>query len=476
VPAESARRDDDDRLGRWAERVLSRVSALVKTPGGPRERAQRYVRLCEEEIDPVLRIMSGDPRRQKAAERLGTLRDKLDALFLTEHRTSESRQRALQDVFWAAVELQNTLRPAAERERPVRTRLRDLAWRMQMDDRGRMIFDVGAGLRVPVASDVWQLFTPEVIADVIRQQPTYPEAMRPLNVRQMPGALLRIARASRLLVVGDLHGRYDNLELVLADKENWRALRRGTTHLVFLGDAIHPPSAREDQESANADALRVLLLILTLRAECPGNVHYLLGNHENAHAGGHGAEKGNVDVGQGFADFIRRHVGEAVIEAYETFLRDAPIAALFDAKNGRILLTHACPSPRVLNTDGLVNLTVRGRNSKALTDILWNRDLKVRALRACLKNLDVNLAICGHMKPEEASQGKYGYQCLLEPVFGRVRNLLLIVNSQHNTFGYLDIDLTRDLPKRVEDLKAPDGKSAYRALRRIGIRRVPPEP
>jgi len=459
---------EDRRLSRWADRILSQVNALAKSPEEHSALARRYVRFCEEELDPVLRILSGDPRQEKAAECLKILRDKLDGLFLVEHRTSESRQGALQEVFWAAVELQNALRPAAQP--PARARLRDLAWRMEMDERGRAIFNVGGGFRLPLSSDVWQLFTPDVIAQVIRQQPTYPEAMRPLNVRQMPGALIRIARASRLLVVGDLHGRYDNLELVLADKENWRALREGSTHLVFLGDAIHPPSAREDQESANADALRVLLLILTLRAECPGNVHYLLGNHENAHVGGHGAEKGNVDVGRGFADFIRRNVGDVVLEAYETFLHDAPIAALFDARNGRILLTHACPSPRVLNTDGLVNLTVRGRNSRALTDILWNRDLKVRALRACLKNLDVNLAVCGHMKPEVASQGKYGYRCILEPVFGRVRNLLLIVNSQHNTFGYLDIDLTRDLPDSIEDLKAPDGKSAYRALRRTGVR------
>ena len=54
---------------------------------------------------------------------------------------------------------------------------------------------------------------------------------------------------------------------------------------------------------------------------------------------------------------------------------------------------------------------------------------------------------------------------LAEDVFAHVHGRQAILNAQRNVFGYLDVDLTRPLPKRVTDLKAPDGRPAFRMLR-----------
>ena len=463
----------NDRLNSWCEKILTTVKALVESKELPNVLMDRYFQFYEHEMDPVLRLMMGDPEHEARADVLKDLRDSLEAFLQTHPSNAQVRKIALAKVYKASIALQVELQPSEAEEAVPETRMRDLAWRTYMGDDGHVIFDAGGGLVMPISGDIKQFARPGIIAQAIRQQPAYPSEIRPNNIRKNPGALLTIKDAQRLLVVGDLHGRYENLELVLADKDNWQALKEGTTHLVFLGDAIHPRSSTSNQDSANADSLRVMLLIMSLRAEHPGSVHYLLGNHENAHIGGLGVGKGKTDVRMGFRTFVERHISVIVLDAYRDFLRSAPAAAKFAMQNGQLLLVHASPSPLVHSDEGLINLTLNGHQGKALTDIVWRRNFDPEVLRGCLRDVGADFAICAHTHPTAKGEAKYGYKCFLDHAFGGVAGLLLIVNSQNNTFGYVDIDLTQPVPKRVEELKAPDGNSAFRAMRRAGIARTP---
>ncbi len=448
------------------------MKALVDSREPHNVLMDRYFQFHEHEMDPVLRLMMGDPEHEVTAGLLKSLRDSLEVFLQTPPSDAQRRKIALAMVYKAGIALQTELQPSEEEEAVPQNRMRDLAWRTYMDDEGHVIFDAGGGLVMPISGDIKQFARPGIIAQAIRQQPVYPREMRPHNIRKNPGALLTIEDAERLIVVGDLHGRYDNLELVLADKDNWQALKEGTAHLVFLGDAIHPRSSTRNQDDANADSLRVMLLIMSLRAEHPGSVHYLLGNHENAHIGGLGVGKGKTDVRMGFRTFVERHISVIVLDAYKDFLRSAPAAAKVAMRNGQLLLVHASPSPLVHSDEGLINLTLNGHQGKALTDVVWRRNFDPEVLRACLRDVGADFAICAHTHPTAKGEARYGYKCFLDHSFGGVAGLLLIVSSQNNTFGYVDIDLTQPVPKRVEELKAPDGSAAFRAIRRTGATRA----
>jgi hypothetical protein len=457
------------KMALWVDKVLGMVQELVKSSPDPQTQSADYFRLDQEEIAPVLSIMAPDETYATAVEHLKEFRNALETYFIGPPVGPAERKERLSTIYRAGTALRNELKPAepVEEEQP-QTRLHDLAWRTRLDEEGHILFDAGGGLVVPIRDDISELARPQIIAQAIRQQPPYPEDVRPKNLRDVPGALVYIREAKRLIVFGDLHGRYDNLELALADKENWQALKSGDAHLMFLGDAVHPRSALGDQEAANADSFRVLLLILSLQAENPGRVHYLVGNHENAHVGGLGTGKGDKDLEEGFADFIRKKFNETVLETYEKFLDRAPIVAKIGMAGGSLLAMHASVSPMVRNEQGLINLTAKGRKGKALTDMLWSRHFDAPTITKCLHAVDAHLAIAGHTRPTKDAARKYGFTCMLDPAFGHCHGKQLILCSQNNTFGYLDIDLTQRVPSTVEDLKAPDGKYAFRVIRRRG--------
>jgi len=457
------------KMALWVDRTLAKVQELVKASDDPQSHTAEYFRIDQEELAPVLSIMAPDEQYATAVDLLKEFRVALENYFIGSPAEPAERKKRLSAIYRTGTALRNELKPAEQpEEEPPQTRLHDLAWRTRLDDEGHILFDAGGGLVVPIRGEIRELARPQIIAQAIRQQPPYPEDVRPKNLRNVPGSLIYIRNAKRLIVFGDLHGRYDNLELALADKDNWQALKSGDAHLLFLGDAIHPRSGLGDQREANADSFRVLLLILSLQAENPGRVHYLVGNHENAHVGGLGTGKGDKDLEQGFANFIRRQFNETVLETYEKFLNWAPIVAKIRMANGELLAMHASVSPLVRNEQGLINLTVKGRKGKALTDILWSRHFDARTIAECLHAVGANLALTGHTRPTEDAAKKYGFTCMLEPAFGHCHGKQLILCSQNNTFGYLDVDLNKKIPKTVEDLKSPDGQYAFRVIRRRG--------
>lgn len=456
------------KLGMWVDRILAQVQEMVKSKDDPQAQSSRYYRFYHEDIDPVLNILMTDPSRAEAAAHLRALRDALESHFLNLPASPEQAKKNYSAIFRAGMALRNELKPEMEEAPRAEARLHDLPWRTYMDEEGHVVFDGGAGLRVPISGDISSLAKAEIIAQAIRQQPVYPDDVRPRNALNKPGGLLKIEDAKRMIVVGDLHGRYDNLELILADKDNWAAIKEGRAHLLFLGDVIHPSTSKGDLEALNYDSFRVLLLVLSLRAENPGTVHYILGNHENAHVGGPATAKGTADVGTGFEGFIVKRFGEVILHSYEDFLRDCVVAVKVRMRNIHTLAVHASLSPLVKSEQGLVNLLVKGRRGKALTEMLWGRIFEPKALLQSLVAVGCKYAIGGHTRPTKDAAKKHGFTCMLEPAFGHVHGRLLIVTSQNNTFGYLDIDLDNPPSQSVEDFKSPDGKYAFRVIKRSG--------
>jgi hypothetical protein len=268
-----------------------------------------------------------------------------------------------------------------------------------------------------------------------------------------------------VIVVGDLHGRYDNLESILRDKDNLKSVIEGDAHLVFMGDAVHPPSSRQNTDRHYEDSFAVMLLIMTLKAENPFNVHYIIGNHDNAHVGGWPVGRAGSRQDSTFEEFIRQNVHESVLERYREFVLNCPAVVQVEAADGAFLIVHATLSDRILNEKGYINVFVQGRRSQALEDLLWCRDFDAERIRRLAGRAGAKFVLGGHTVPTPMRAEKYGFEAIGPPAFGKVDNVQLILCAQNDVFGYLDVDLTRPLPEQVSDLQAPDGKSAFRILR-----------
>jgi len=297
----------------------------------------------------------------------------------------------------------------------------------------------------------------------------YGDAVRPRDRRGEPGGLIIVHDAARAIVVGDLHGRYDNLEAILQDKDNLRAVREGRAHLVFTGDAIHPAHSAINDAASYENSFRTMFLIMMLKARRPRNVHYLVGNHDHAHVGGLPTSRGDVRQDLLFEKFAVERFGREVFEHYREFVRRAPVALKLGAPNGYLILVHAGLTPRVASDEDLINIHLSGPQAPGLWDVLWNRKYDDGAmLEECLKRVGAKLMVTGHTPPTRRRLERYRLEPIFAPVFAHVHHRQVILNAQANVFGYLDLDLTVPLPDDATDLRAPDGMSAFRLLRQEG--------
>jgi hypothetical protein len=344
----------------------------------------------------------------------------------------------------------------------------DWLWKLGFDKRGRLAYSTPEGKTFPARSLTAEKVAPRVIEEALEAQRPYSSEIRPLNVLNQPGGLVRISTGERAVIVGDLHGRYDNLELILRDKGNLKDVLSGKAHLIFTGDAVHPRSSTQSGDQPYEDSLCVMLLIMTLKAANPRQVHYLLGNHDAAHAGGMPTLRRDVRLDEMFRKVITRKFGQAVYDRYAEFLHNVPAAAKVAMPNGHVLVLHAGQSERILNEQGLINIFVKGRQSKALQDVLWTRNYDRKELKAFLARVGARFIISGHTGPTKARAQRYGLTLLLEGVAAHAHDLQVIIMAQANTFGYADLDMKRPLPQRVTKLIAKDGRKAIRVFRRSG--------
>jgi len=93
----------------------------------------------------------------------------------------------------------------------------------------------------------------------------------------------------------DVHGNLEDFVRLESLFREERA-REPETHWVILGDVVHgsDPEARKSQPELYdyADgSMEIVDRIRALREEAPDNVHFVLGNHDHGHVGGHHTQK-----------------------------------------------------------------------------------------------------------------------------------------------------------------------------------------
>src|SRR5262249_10933316 len=147
----------------------------------------------------------------------------------------------------------------------------------------------------------------------------------------------RLPDRGTLLVSTDLHGNGEDFRRL---REVFLALLGDDpdTFWVLLGDAVHAPDPEARRRRADLydfpdESLAIVEGILTLMADHPGRVLYVLGNHDLAHVGGPTTRKFHADE----AAHLEASIGPAGTARLRQLFEPALLAVL--APCGA-LLTH----------------------------------------------------------------------------------------------------------------------------------------
>jgi len=215
------------------------------------------------------------------------------------------------------------------------------------------------------------------------------------------GGIVELPDHKTPIVIGDLHGRVDNLLTLLCQNDFLRSLEEGRAALVILGDAVHPegPDALDDMESS----VLTMDLIFRLKFTFPDGVFFLLGNHDSFSAE---LMKNGVPQGMLWERHLTRVRGEAYRDEMRRFYSLCPLMLVSDD----LVACHA-GAPRVAVTRQMI-VDVR-QHPTLLYELTWNRQMTrghaggytggdIRRLFQVLGIADDSTLVVGHYPRSES--------------------------------------------------------------------------
>ena len=152
--------------------------------------------------------------------------------------------------------------------------------------------------------------------------------------------VVSLPAGSEVIACGDIHGHRANLNRIIA----YADLPARPERQLVLQEIVHGPP---DQRTGHDRSVDVLLRAARLKIAQPGQVTFLLGNHDIAQASGNEITKAGRGVCESFILGVRFAVGpdaaDEVLEAVKAFLLSLPLAARCP---GGTLLCHTLPTPQ----------------------------------------------------------------------------------------------------------------------------------
>ena len=223
-------------------------------------------------------------------------------------------------------------------------------------------------------------------AEMIRRDPR-----RKGNVIQLPGPC-------DVVVSGDLHGNRAALDKII----RCAALARTKqTHLV-LQEVIHGPH----EDNGRDRSIDVLIRAVRLAVEHPGQVLFLMGNHDLSQATGGEIMKNGASACRDFAAGVRFAFGpdaEEVLHAAYELLLSLPLAVRCPNK---VWLSHSLPPPgclvpEVMDVLGRPHVPEDLRRGGAVYEWTWGRGHSAEQVESLAGELDVDFFILGHLHTDE---------------------------------------------------------------------------
>ncbi len=239
-----------------------------------------------------------------------------------------------------------------------------------------------------------------------------------------------------LVVAGDLHNHQRNFQRV----RSLAALDKHPDRHVILQEIVHGGLLGADGGDHSLD---LLLEAIVWADQFPGQVHFLLANHDLAQVYGHPIMKDGYDLTDRFTRYFKTRAGTqyaAAAQAFRAFMLTMPLAAVTFSG---ILLAHSLPGPRDMTT--FDNTILRRQLTEAdfsrtgsVYQLVWGRGQTPEVLSALCRAWWCELFICGHQAQDSG--------------YGVIGERMLILDSCHNHGTYLRIDLAK--PYTMNDLIA----------------------
>jgi hypothetical protein len=250
------------------------------------------------------------------------------------------------------------------------------------------------------------------------------------------GNMLSFPGLGDLIVAGDLHNHQRNFQRI----QTVAALAKHPQRHVILQEIVHGGPLGADGGDHSLD---MLLEAIAWADEYPGQVHFLLANHDLAQVYGVPIMKDGYDLTDRFTRYFKIRAGNqftAATQALRSFTFTMPLAAITFSG---ILLSHSLPGPRDLAT---FDNTILGRQlteadfsrDGSIYQLVWGRAQTPAVLSALSKAWWCELFICGHQAQDDG--------------YGIMAERMLLLDSCHNHGSFLHIDLAR--PYTMDELVA----------------------
>ena len=242
-----------------------------------------------------------------------------------------------------------------------------------------------------------EVLPPENALDLIKKVNTIlsKEIHRPKNKQGQPGGVIAFPKGTRVVVIGDLHAKPDNLLVILTQNGILEALENKNFSMVIIGDAVHPEGdvPLDEMESSMA----MMDLIFKLKIKFPEQLFYLRGNHDSFSTD---IAKGGVPQGYLWEKALLKNRGAEYLEEMKRVYEQLPYLAY----SNHFIACHAAPPTSSVDLNDLINIH---SNQMLIQEVINNRLLKsnrpagyskgdVKRLRKCLGASSDTQLIVGH--------------------------------------------------------------------------------
>lgn len=243
------------------------------------------------------------------------------------------------------------------------------------------------------------------------------------------GQVVTLPAEGEVWMTGDIHDHRTNFRKVVeaADLGN-NPLRHLILHELIHGDHYDPSGAE--------DSWQMLYQAADLKCRFPGQVHFLLANHDLAQIHGEGIMKAGLSVCEAFNNAVKRDFkdrGTLVTVAITEYLLTLPLAIRCPG-NG-MLFCHSLPTDTQIKT---FDFTVFDREPLKPEDyrrkvgpvyqLIWGRNVTPEGVAEFTGKMNADMIITGH-QPQETGYAVNGTQHL-------------IIASDHNHGMFIPLNLS----------------------------------
>ena len=221
------------------------------------------------------------------------------------------------------------------------------------------------------------------------------EIHRPKNKQGQPGGVVAFPKGTRVIIIGDLHAKPDNLLVILTQNGILEALENKKISIVIIGDAVHPEGEVPLNEMENS--ITIMDLIFKLKVYYPEQVFYLRGNHDSFSTD---IAKGGIPQGMLWEKALVKTRGKEYLNEMKRVYQQLPYLAY----SRHFIACHAAPPTSTVKLSDLINIH---SNETLIQEVINNRLLTssrmsgynksdVKRLRKCLDASSDTQLIVGH--------------------------------------------------------------------------------